>query len=435
MRTLLDVVEKYAKIDKRFHTPGHEIGGSESLYSNAIYDVTELDITDNLIKPSGVILDLEKELAKIYGAKRTLVITSGATTGNFIMLNVIKKLGKTLVVGGAHKSIYNGLELFNVPAVFMEERLENGIVKFPTKEELNKYLDDVASVVITSPNYFGKVIDTDIIKWLQSKGKVVVVDEAHGGHFVFSSLLPRSLSSVADIVVDSLHKTLPVYTGGALIHINNEALIAETEFYHSILHTSSPSYVTMCSIDFMQDKFQKEGESLYAKLKDVVDSIKLDRFKVIKTDDFSRLVIDVFPFSADSVREELERRGVYIEMSYSRYLVLILSPLNIDKLIGAIAILKDIENDGEALIRFEKANLDAQDFGYQERRECKKNAYFVDVSEAVGKVARCEIGVYPPGIPFIKSGERIDEQKIDYILSNPEKIFGLTSGKIRVEEE
>lgn len=435
MRTLLDVVEKYAKVDKRFHTPGHKIGGDEKLYANAIYDVTELDVTDNLIKPSGVILDLEKELAKIYGSKRTLVITSGATTGNFVMLNVIKKLGKTLVVGGAHKSVYNGVELFNVPAIFMEERHENGIVEFPTKEELKKHLDGVASVFITSPNYFGNVIDTDIIRWLQSMGKVVVVDEAHGGHFVFSSLLPRSLSSVADIAVDSLHKTLPVYTGGALIHINNEALIAETEFYHSILHTSSPSYVTMCSIDYTQDKFQKEGESLYAELKKVVDSIKLDRFKVIKTDDFSRLVIDVFPFSADSVREELERRGVYIEMSYLRYLVLILSPLNIDKLVDAIAVLKEVENDESRLLTFEKADMDDSDFCYRENSENKKDACFVDVCEAVGKIARCEIGVYPPGIPFIKSGERIEKQKIDYILSNPEKIFGLTSGKIRVEEE
>ncbi len=434
MRTLLDVVEKYKDIDKRFHTPGHKTVGGENLYASSIYDVTELDITDNLLQPSGAILSLEKELAKVYGAKRTLVITTGATTGNFIMLNVIKKLGKTLVVGGAHKSVYNGVELFDVPAVFMEEKRENGIVKFPTKEDFEKYLGKVTSVFITSPNYFGNVIDYEVIKWLKEKGKIVVVDEAHGGHFVYSRLLPKPLSNLCDLVVDSLHKTLPVYTGGAILHINNEDLIAETEFYHSVLHSSSPNYVTMCSIDYTQDKFSKDGETLYQGLKDVVDKIKLKRFSVVKTDDFSRLVVDVYPFSSDSVKKELIRRNVYIEMSYGRYLVLILSPLNIAELEETIKIILDIEQDKNLLLTFEKAEESTLSRGKLEKASGNKNAKYVEVEKAEGMTAMCEVGIYPPGVPLIKSGEKINKQMIDYVLANPEKIFGLTSGKIRVEK-
>ena len=431
MLTLLEKVKKYKEVSLRFHTPSQSDEILDELYSNSKYDVTELSFSDNLLYPKGVILDLEKELAKVYHTKRTLVITAGATTGNFIGLNVLKNKGKVLVTPNCHKSIFSACRVFNIDVKFMEDKYyPNGLPMPVTIEDIEKELtDEIKSVVITSPTYFGDTIKTSIVNELHERGIYVMIDEAHGGHFVYSDLLPDSLSSVADIVIDSVHKTLPVYTGGALIHINNKELIAESELYHSLLHTSSPNYVTMCSIDYAQDLFSREGKLLYKKLFDVVNGIKLDRFKVVKTDDFSRLVIDTYPYDGGDVQEKLEEEKVFIEMSYKHFLVLILSPLNIDNVRIAIEKINKVSVRKDLKIYIENQKPE------EKKSNISGQVELIELSKAEGKIAGSEVGIYPPGVPVLKTGDIVTKEQLEYLLKNKDKLFGLVDNKIFVIKE
>ena len=430
MLTLLNKVKEYKDVNLRFHTPSHSFSLDEELYSNAKYDVTELSFSDNLLYPKGVIRELEFELEKIYKTTRTLCITAGATTGNFIGLNVLKNYGKVLVTSNCHKSIYSACRLFDIDAVYMEDvYYDNGLPRPVIYEDISKYLtSDIKSVVLTSPTYFGDTVITDLVKKLQDKGLFVMVDEAHGGHFAYSKLLPTSLSNIADIVVDSVHKTLPVYTGGALIHINNSNLVAESELYHSLLHTSSPSYVTMCSIDYSQDLFSRKGEELYSQLYKVVKDIKLDRFKVVNTDDFSRLVIDTYPYNGDDIQNILEEQGVFVEMSYKHYIVMILSPLNLTNVKIAVYIINSLNLEKISLYKENTAphSMATNVTGVRE---------LVGIRDSINRVSGSEVGIYPPGVPVIKTGDIITTEQVEYLLKNKSKLFGLVDNKIFVIKE
>lgn len=427
MLTLLDKVKNYKSVDLRFHTPSHSFDISDELYSNAKYDVTELSFSDNLLYPKGVIRELELELEKIYKTRRTLVITAGATTGNFIGLNVLKNYGKVLVTSNCHKSIFSACRLFDIDAEFMEDvYYDNGLPRPTTIEDIEKYLTpDIKSVVLTSPTYFGDVVSVGLIKTLQNRGLFVMVDEAHGGHFAYSNLLPTSLANIADIVVDSVHKTLPVYTGGALIHINNSSLVAESELYHSLLHTSSPNYVTMCSIDYSQDLFCRKGEELYSRLFEVVQDIKLDKFKVVKTDDFSRLVIDTYPYDAECIQGKLEEQSVFIEMSYKHFLVLILSPLNVCNVKVAVDKINKVCLDNAVLYVEDNAPKSTTS-------NVSGSVELIKIEDSTNRISGSEVGIYPPGVPVIKTGDIITAEQVEYLLKNKDRLFGLTDNKIFV---
>lgn len=435
----MDKVRKYKNIDMRFHMPAHADIADEELYSNAKFDITELNFSDNLLQPEGVILELEKELARVYGSKRCLILTNGATCGNFIAINVLKSYGKILVCPNCHKSIYNAIKLFDADADFIDGGdYPNGLPMPVNAEDIDYRLNcgvKYGSVILTSPTYFGSAVSAELILKLKKRGLKVFADQSHGGHFVYSSLLPDSLSNSADIVVDSLHKTLPVYTGGALLHINNDSLITKAEFYHSILHSSSPNYVTMCSIDYTQDKFKREGETLYASLYERLMANKLDSFKIVKTDDFSRLVVDVAPYSAKVAANLLEKFGIYIEMSYKNFLILILSPLNADKLdrlFDSLNAVADIMKINENFNLTENTIIMKAAAKKVEITNEKYDLEFVPLEDCENRLSYAEIGIYPPGIPFIKAFDRISPEQKKCMLCNRNSLFGLVSGKICV---
>src|SRR5699024_9341484 len=119
-----------------------------------------------------------------------------------------------------------------------------------------------------------------------------VADSAHGAHFAFSRLLPRSLTHTADITVVSMHKTMDVYGGGALLCANGrhaDSLAA----YRSLVHTTSPSYLTMASIDFARAVWERDGEEFYKDIAEKTSALSLPNgYTAVRTDDISRLVIN-----------------------------------------------------------------------------------------------------------------------------------------------
>ncbi len=366
----------------RLHMPG--VSGEtylSSLYSSAPFDITELDFSDNLHNANGVIAESERLTADAYGSKHCLYFTSGATTAIFCAILTAKEyVNKLYSLGTPHKSIVNACELFNID--------------FEAVEILPK---DCQGIVLTTPDYYGNIISVEKIRE-SFPNAFIIVDEAHGAHYPYSTLLPKNVTVEADIVINGLHKTLPVYTGGAILRTNSDELLEKALRYRSKLHTTSPSYLTMCSMDFARGYMQENGEKLYSKIKESIDDLKLPYgFKKVHSDDFTRLVIEVPPSTNGyAVARKAQESGIYFELVEDRLLVAIVTPFNYNKL-------KLLETlDASALPEYGR-----------------------DLSELIGTIATKDIGLYPPGKVYIKKGEIITAEIVEILQRDAQRIFGL----------
>ena len=398
-----------------FHTPAHNGG----IVIDSRLDVTELSYSDNLLDAKGIILESEQEVAKAYGVENVLYSTAGATTLIHVIIRALRGRGKFMLYGAIHKSVYNALRINNLEAILYRGKdIEEALVKSGAKV-----------LVCTSPNYFGEVLQLDEMRAICDKlGVVLVVDASHGAHFAFSSKLPQSATKYADLVIHSQHKVMPTITGGASLCYTDtykkEILCAFRE-----IHTTSPNYPVMLSIESGVKEYSERGESLYDK---VVEEIGLFKskcnntpFKVVDTADITRLVIEV-GVSGDNIANELETKGIYPEMVYGSKLVFIVTPYNYIYLDTLYDALSECSYDGN----YEEIKVPEGE-EYVElilNGECKE----IPLEEAEGKVSYVEVGLYPPGVPVISCGEKITKEKIDFLIKNKSSLFGLENGCVLV---
>jgi len=406
----------------RFHMPGHsgvDIDGR--LYKGASNDITELSFSDKLISPHGIIEQSEELMAKTYGAKKILYLTSGGTGAVFIAISIIRNFGDTIITDrNAHKSVYSAARMLHMKVIQAEA---------PEIIDICDNNEGIAGVLITTPNYFGKVTDFDeLSEKLRERGIIFIVDHCHGAHFVFSSKLPRTSIPLADLVVCSLHKTLPVMTGGAMLAINREDLINYGIYHRMTLHSTSASYPILASIDFSRAYMEINGEGLYdmlfRRIDLIPDEIEDTRFRIVENDDRTRLVIDCGGLSGFAVKAELESIGIFPEMADNRKVVFILTPFNADKISRLTDALHRITVStpiGEDVPRFN-----------HERASSSGIIEFIKLEDSLGRVAVNEIGLYPPGTPIVISGDIIDQRTIDLLTENRNYIVGLVKGLVPV---
>ena len=404
--------------------PAHFGTDENPLFASAKYDVTELDFSDNLQNPSGVILESEKECAKTYGAKNCFYLTSGSTTGVFVAMSAIRnRTDEIIIARSSHKSVYAaartlGFKVRYIPSSFDE----NGIPLPVTEKDVETALEEYKSAgacVITSPNYFGMTADAkNISKLVKNSGKILFVDEAHGAHFPFSKHFEKGFSAEADITVSSFHKTLPVYSGGAALFCNNDTLIDDLLRLRADLHTTSPCYLTLASIDYSLDERRKNGKERYENLYRKVNSLKekLPQ-KVIENNDFTRLVVRC----GDAGFSALKQKNVVPEMTFYDLAVFILSPENESRLDDIYDALKGVKCEHLHKI----PPLPAPIF-----KEVKSEGAYLPLREAIGHVSLREVGTYPPGIPVVAYGEVITENIADFLKDRD--VFGFVNGKLYV---
>lgn len=394
----------------RFHMPAHN---GEDIGLSVDMDITELSFSDNLISSDGVIANTEANIAKAYNVPYAIMLTCGATNGVAIALHTAKQFGnELLIVGDCHKSVYNYANIFG----FKISKID----KLNTNTNYNKF----AAIIITTPNYFGKTFD---LSPLNGTTALVIADCSHGSHFAFSSELPNLDTKIADITILSFHKTLPVLSGGAGVLCKDKKIYDLLCYSRSLLHSSSPNYLIMASIDKAICKFDNSGEKLF---EEVINSIKsfeqlLDkRYSVMQTDDISRLCICLNGISADSVQKLLEQQNIFIEMAYCDILVLIVTPFNCKHLQTLANVLNILHcTDIYAPINAPKCVK----IGVKSQKMA-----FCDIDEALDKTSASNVGIYPPGTPIIHIGDKITKEILEILQRNDLEIFGLTNGKIAV---
>lgn len=421
-RPLLGAIQGYVDHSKaRFHMPGHSGNLKGGIWDACPYDVTELGYTDNLLNPQGVIAELEADLAKAYGVDRSLIFTTGSTTAILASLGILSQLGgEVVVLGEMHKAFWNGAMLHNLQ-----------VSVFDCLDDLIRYMQKtryVSAICTTSPDYFG--ICKDLFKLRQiadDKGAILWVDGAHSAHFAFADCLPDSPSQYAHLCVHSLHKTLPCYGGASVLNVTETNLVDLATYYRNFFHTSSPSYLVMQSIDWAIGEMNAKGNAYYREVVAKIKSLgsEIGKWKILPTDDPTRLVLQSQGDEASFTAEWLSQRGIEVEMTYLDKMVLIVTPYNYTSLdffakYLSVAPTKKAEGILQAPPQPKRAF------------RAEGQVAFVELSQCVGKVCACEIGVYPPGMPIVRAGEIIDEKVAEYITANATRLFGLVNGRVAV---
>ncbi len=271
---LVDALNETIKQNQlRFHMPGH--AGHmvfSDLFSGAMsesicglspalfqYDVTELELLDVLSEPSGVLEESQNRAAKTYNVAHSFYLVQGSSVGlQAAMLSLFKTGDKVLLPRNVHRSMISGLILTGAEPVWFYPELHTdwclwGVV---TPEQLTAQLNadsSIKGVVITSPTYEGVTSDCQALADIcKQRGVALIVDEAHGSLFPFATQLPESaVTSLADVVVQSIHKGAGCLTQGAVAHLPHDSNVTAHRFQQALntLHTTSPSYPLLASIE------------------------------------------------------------------------------------------------------------------------------------------------------------------------------------------
>lgn len=253
-----------------FHMPGHK-RNTELMGKGLPYgiDITEIDGFDDLHHADGILLELEQRIAKLYGADRSRILINGSTAGIMsAILGCVDRGGKLLVARNCHKSVYHAMELGGMEPVYLYPEFDttweiNGVIE---PEQIKAALEadsEIQAVMLVSPTYDGVVSDIRTIAEIVHSYQIpLIVDEAHGAHFGFHPYFPENSNRCgADVVIHSLHKTLPAPTQTAVLHING-TIAKEEQIWHylNMLQTSSPSYILMAGIDRCVGLLEREKE-------------------------------------------------------------------------------------------------------------------------------------------------------------------------------
>ena len=444
--SLYERLKKYGETDYYpFHMPGHK--RRRMSFDNPFdWDITEIDDFDDLHHPTGILKDAMEGAAVCYQSDATYFLVNGSSCGILAAISAAVQPGsKLLMARNSHKSVYHGalvnqLETeYLYPDILEKFFCAGGITVGQIETALRQDKEGkIRCVVITSPTYEGLVSDIgEIAKTVHRYGAVLVVDEAHGAHFPFHPAFPRSaLAKGADVVIQSLHKTLPSLTQTALLHIKGERINrSRVEAYLSVYQSSSPSYVLMASIDqcirFMAGSRGKEAMERYVdQLKKVrrelsgLCHIKLLDEKVVGSHgiygiDPGKLVL--------SAGEAGVAGGKLYRLLRERYH---LQPEMCTE--AAVTLMTSVNDSGQGFERLLEAvkeldkELGKKTHGksYQgsgRLKSCWSNPVvrltisqasvapreLVPLEKSPGRIAAEVVCPYPPGIPILVSGEEI----------------------------
>ena len=436
-----------------WHMPGHKrrkLGDEEvskgSLLYRALdeinaYDVTELGATDDYLRPEGFFKDALNELKKVYGSAASFYLVNGSTSGiqAAVCACAAKRpeARKILVGADCHRSVYNIARLIGLEVVKLDPEtneidgndlaaVTNGIDRDDLIALTNR-IDTKAycAMVITSPDYDGVCKDVKKVAELaHGMGLPLIVDEAHGAHLWFSEKQRRlsALYNDADIVIQSLHKTMPSPTQTALIHVMNEEYADEVREKIEMLISSSPSFPMLAAMeravaraDENRESFDKHLERVRKFMDRLSGSGSRIREYTFDSErdalrDKTRICLATDGVSGEAIESALLKEGVAVEMSASDHVVLI----------------STVMDDDEAFDRLQRAVERAA----AELDECGNISYNEQTNAVVriGTVARKDIYVYPPGSPIVLKGQIIDEaavRRIEEYIKAGKKVHGL----------
>lgn len=428
---LFDKLKKLNSIP--MHMPGHKrntaLLGDKLPYD---IDITEINGFDNLHSPEGILKSLNDKINSIYNAKESFALVNGSTVGIIAAVSALVKQGDTVLVArNCHKSVYNAVALAKANVNYIQPDFDKyGIAKAISPESVkNALTSDTKLLILTSPTYEGVESDIDkICEIAHNNNTLVLLDAAHGAH-LFDSY------HSADIVIRSLHKSLPALTQCAVANIYGDRADAKAfAVMLSVFETSSPSYVLLASIDECCD-FILNNKSLfdeyYERLNRFYSETRPEKLRLLRFYDSGKLVVftgctDILGFKlADILRNEY---NIEVEWANKDYILCVTSVCDTQKTFDSFS---------KAITEID-SELNNKDFTLNIISELPKKvreAYETGETESynlidcIGKVSAEYIWAYPPGIPLIVPGEELSREIIEFFKSDTETSFCSTFGE------
>ena len=479
MYNIFDKLKNYSDSDYyAYHMPGHK-RNLDLMDGTSPYriDITEIDGFDDLHHAEGILKEAQERAAEVYHADETHFLVNGSTVGILsAILGTTEKGDSILVARNCHKSVYHAIYLNELDPVYLYPKFDTelGLSTEIDAADVQKALENhpgIRAVMIVSPTYDGVVSDIEkIAEIVHEAGCLLIVDEAHGAHFGFDPYFPKSANMYgADLVINSLHKTLPALTQTALLHVNGERVNRrKVKRYLDMLQTSSPSYILMASIDaciHLLEQTQMQKCSIFKEYAAHIDNLreelkKLKYLKIIRTEntdryDRSKFVISVkhAPMSSHELYERLlHDYHLQMEMLAGTY-VLAMTTIGdtqegLDRLRDALLAI-DAEIDAKLKSGSGQEQKPMQmtdtDLPLSGRQPSLEKVW--TIAEAVkcrdvvpsrkGKIETCGFAdsaghisleyayLYPPGSPLIVPGERIAQEAVEILCWYQEHDFSI----------
>lgn len=424
------------------HMPGHK-RNTELLTMVNPYsiDITEIEGFDNLHRPEGILKSGMESWAKIYGSRETFYLVGGSSAGILAGISACTDRGdKILVARNCHKSVYHAIYLKGLRPVYLYPgRIKsfgiNGSISLEEVEELLKKEEDIKLIVITSPTYEGVISDVaGIAEAAHRHGIPLMVDEAHGAHLgLYPGFSQGSVAHGADIVVHSIHKTLPALTQSALLHANGGLVKREKLIrYLSVYQSTSPSYLLMAGMDKCRELLESRGEELfsvyYSRLKEFYraaekfKNIRVLTDNIVRTEgayafDPSKLVLSVK--GTDSTGKELYGKllntyKIQMEMVSGDYVLGMTSigdrKEGFDRLLEAlIEIDARLAETGAGEKEEEEMDFPLPSIAMSCEEALNAPARSIALKDSRGFISAEYVYLYPPGIPLLVPGEEVTE--------------------------
>lgn len=425
-----------------FHMPGHK--RRMELGTDAYHlDITEIDGFDNLHHAQGILKEEQARYADYIGVNRSFFLVNGSTCGILAAISAaVPRGGKLLMARNSHKAAYHALFLRQLRAHYLYPCITGFDIQGAiSPDQVKKALEDdpeIAAVYVTSPTYDGVVSDVKAIADLvHEHGKTLIVDEAHGAHFGFHPAFPPSAAGCgADVVIQSVHKTLPAFTQSAVMHLCSDRISADVlEQFLDIYESSSPSYVLMAGISRLVPFLQSEGAARFSELAKNLEQFyektkKLSCLHVIREGNLSRseaFLRDPSKILISTKNCNINGRQLYERLLEEFHLQL---EMYSGEYVTALCSLMDqaegFERLADALIAIDAAicrlSKEDQPFVARMYREREQVCSIADAMEqetealpwqkAEGRISGEYVYLYPPGIPILVPGERIDARVI-----------------------
>ncbi|MGM9992334.1 MAG: aminotransferase class I/II-fold pyridoxal phosphate-dependent enzyme [Candidatus Bruticola sp.] len=454
---IYEALEEYIQeANVPFHMPGHSLGRGADPYLQSLMgakalaaDITQVLDMDDIHRPYSYTKKAQELAAECFGADKTWFLVNGSTCGNQAMLLASLKTGQEVIMPRcAHRSLQAGLVFSGavpryVSSPYDKEAGVSLAVECSDMEYLQHKYPNVIAWAVTSVTPYGACADINTISTAaHNHGLPLLVDEAWGPHFGFHPDLPQSAISLgADCSVQSAHKLLAALSQASMLHIKGKRLNYERfNLTLRMLQSTSPNYLLLASLDIARRQLALHG---YQDWQRALDSAERIRQFVRHTEglqlmeqgaafnyDKTRIVISALDLGIDGV--ELERTLRYRfkiqpEMSDMRQIVLVITPGHTSKDLDKLeAALKEIAEAPHGWVSAEgvKAPLRraaSLDFpGFPEQLMSPRQSYFssskyVPWEQALGEVCAELITPYPPGIPLICPGERIERPHWEYL--------------------
>lgn len=443
---VFDFVKKYADGETlRLHMPGHKGRGALGIES---LDITEISGADVLYSANGIIKQSEENAAGLFGTERTLYSAEGSSLAIRAMLYLIKLYALSaeekptvFAARNAHKTFVTACALLDIETEWLLPEDAGTVISCNiTSEYLDSRLlaakEKPAAVYVTSPDYLGNILNiAELSRVCKKHGVLLAVDNAHGAYLKF---LPEDLHPIslgADICCDSAHKTLPVLTGGAYLHISHSApkLFCErAESALSLFASTSPSYLILASLDrvnlYLADNYSARLAEFTASVTELKAQLNNMGFTLIGGEPLKLTVSSkAFGYTGYELAELFEKQNIMCEFADPDFTVFMLTPetgkAGLERLCSAFAKISrrppvEVRPPAPSLKKIRLTPKLALLSPYKE----------LPTQQCIGKIA-ADISVNcPPAVPIIICGEEIDKNAAEAF-----KYYGVS--KLRVVDE